>query len=204
MKPKTKERIKKSKEKTKAKIKDFKSGIRKEIKEDFFNVPNCITLARMVLVFFVVYMIFNHYAKLTVAIVFGIAAFTDWLDGFFARRLKQTTTLGARLDQVTDRIFTIVIVGGLLFYFMLYGRDQIMLLFLVCSREIIGSFGLVIRLIRNQDAYKVRYIGKVVTFVQSFTIAFIIVGFSWSIYPAVLTCILGIMAGIDYVKDSLS
>lgn len=200
MKPKTKEKIKR----TKKRINNIKTELKQEIKEDFFNVPNMITLARMVLIFFVVFMVFNNYSKWTIAIVFGIAAFTDWLDGFFARRLKQTTTIGARLDQVTDRIFTLVIVIGLLFYFIRHEPDKIILLFLVSSREIIGSFGLVIRLIRNKDAYKVRYIGKVTTFVQSFAIAFIIVGFSWSIYPAILTCLIGIVSGIDYIRDSVN
>lgn len=199
-----KQKIKEKLKKTKAKIKKIECEIKEEIKEDFLNVPNVITLIRMLLVFFVVYMIFNNYSRLSVAIVFGIAAATDWLDGYFARRLRQTTVIGARLDQVSDRIFTLVTVVALLIFFSIHARNQILLLFLISSREILGGVGFIIRVIRNKDAYKVRYIGKITTLVQSFTLAFIIVGFDWSIYPAIATCILGIVSGVDYIRESLN
>ena len=121
-----------------------------------------------------------------------------------ARKLKQTTSIGARLDQVVDRIFTIVIAIAILVYFLLNNNGRIVLLFMIVSREIIGLPGFVIRIIRNKDAYKVRYIGKVTTFVQSVTIALLILGVNWILYPAIITCLIGIVSGFDYLKDSLA
>ena len=151
-------------------------------------------------------MLFKGYSKLSLIIVFGVAAVSDWFDGFFARRLNQKTSIGARMDQVIDRIFTILIVGALLFYVYskMPNRHFIVLLVLISSREIIGLPAFLIRLIRGRDAYAVKYIGKITTFVQSIALGFIILGVSWGIYPAAITCILGIVSGFDYLKDSLS
>jgi CDP-diacylglycerol--glycerol-3-phosphate 3-phosphatidyltransferase len=195
-------------ERVKNKVKRLRRNIGREIKEElkenFLNVPNLLTISRILIVFIAVYMLFSSYSRLSVAIVFGIAAFTDWLDGFFARKLKQTTSIGARLDQVIDRIFTLIIIVALIVYFIQYDLEGVLLLVLVSSREIIGSLGFFIRLVTTKDTYKVKYIGKLTTFVQSFTIAFIIADFSFAAWFAIATCILGIIAGYDYLKDSLS
>ena len=58
--------------------------------------------------------------------------------------------------------------------------------------------------IRNKDPYKVRYIGKVTTFIQSIALGAIILQVNWAIYLAVLTCIVGVVAGFDYLRYSLS
>ena len=192
-----KERIKRGKEKIKI--------IRKEIKEEvIFNVPNTITLMRLILGFFVVYMIFSGFSRLTIALVFAFAAITDFFDGYLARKLKQTTSIGARLDQVADRVFTITIVVALLFYFILYTHEKVIFLFLIMSREIVALPGFLIRMVRDKSAYKVRYIGKLMTFVQSIAVGLLILGVSWIIYPVMITSIIGIIAGLDYLKDSIS
>src|SRR3989344_1973711 len=122
-----KNRIKKGKEN----IKKVKQGIKEEV---IFNAPNILTLIRLVMGFFVVYMIFSGFSRLTIALVFAFAAITDFLDGYLARKLKQTTSIGARLDQVADRLFTLTIVIALLFYFILYTHGEIIFLFLIMSR----------------------------------------------------------------------
>ena len=71
-----------------------------------FNIPTCLTLFRVVLIpFFVLafYLPF-HWAPFATALLFVIAAVTDWFDGFLARRWKQTTRFGAFLDPVADKV----------------------------------------------------------------------------------------------------
>ena len=70
------------------------------------NVPIFITVVRMALipVFVVVYAWQGAWTSLASAAVFGLAALTDWLDGYLARRLKQTTRFGAFLDPVADKL----------------------------------------------------------------------------------------------------
>jgi len=74
------------------------------------NIPNLLTLLRISLIpilVIVFYMPF-HWSYIASAIVFGIAALTDWLDGFLARKLKQVSPLGAFLDPVADKLIVAV------------------------------------------------------------------------------------------------
>jgi len=194
--------------KRREKIRKVKEGIKKEARENFqLNMPNIATLSRLILTFLVVYMIFSGYSRIAIAIVFVIAALTDTLDGTLARRFNMKSQVGARLDQVIDRIFTLMIVIALVIYFIIgkiADKNLILMLFLISSREILGTAGLAIRIVLNKDPYQVKYIGKLTTLVQSITLFFIIAGFSFSIYFAILTCIIGILAGFDYLKDSVS
>jgi len=178
-------------------------------KEIFLNVPNSLTLLRLILTFVFIYLLFMNYSKLILIIVFAIAALTDWFDGFFARRLNQKTEIGARLDQVIDRVFTIAIVLAIIIYVIINHlhnnlENTLLLLFLICSREIVSTPGVLIGVIRGKDLYKVKYIGKVTTFVQAFALGAIILQVDWAIYLAIPTCIIGIIAGFDYLRYSLS
>ncbi|RLR17771.1 CDP-diacylglycerol--glycerol-3-phosphate 3-phosphatidyltransferase [Sodalis-like symbiont of Bactericera trigonica] len=70
------------------------------------NIPTWLTLFRVVMIpFFVLafYLPFK-WAPLCCALIFVLAAVTDWFDGFLARRWKQTTCFGAFLDPVADKV----------------------------------------------------------------------------------------------------
>ncbi|MBC8950208.1 MULTISPECIES: CDP-diacylglycerol--glycerol-3-phosphate 3-phosphatidyltransferase [Xenorhabdus] len=70
------------------------------------NIPTWLTLFRIALIpFFVLafYLPFQ-WAPMLCAIIFIIAAATDWFDGFLARLWKQTTRFGAFLDPVADKV----------------------------------------------------------------------------------------------------
>lgn len=190
------------KKRRKEKIKKVKEELKSEFK---LNAPNTITLFRLILTFFIVYMIFSGYSRLSIAIVFAIAALSDALDGFVARKFNQTSSSGGRLDQVIDRIFTVIIVLALVIWAMkenIVDKHFVIMLFLISSREIIGLAGIVIRFVRNKDLYEVRYIGKLVCWFQGVALFFIIAGFSFAIYFAILACGIGIISGFDYLKRS--
>ena len=70
------------------------------------NFPNALTLARILVipVFVVVFFIPVDGARVIAALAFGAAACTDWLDGYLARRLNQTSRFGAFLDPVADKL----------------------------------------------------------------------------------------------------
>jgi len=206
--------------KTKQGIKKIKQEIKKaekEIKDEILlNVPNSITLLRLVLIFVFIYMLFMNYSRVSILVVFSIAALSDWFDGYFARKLNQKTQIGARMDQVIDRVFTGGIVISLMIYLILHSKispenvflisrtNVFLLLFLSVSREIVGLPGFVVALIRNKDPYQVRYIGKVTTFIQSIALGAIILQVTWAVYIVIPTCIIGIIAGFDYLRYSLS
>lgn len=70
------------------------------------NIPNALTLLRIVLipVFVLLFYMPFEWSYLASAIVFALAGATDWLDGYLARRLNQSTPFGAFLDPVADKL----------------------------------------------------------------------------------------------------
>ncbi|MBK8182307.1 MAG: CDP-diacylglycerol--glycerol-3-phosphate 3-phosphatidyltransferase [Candidatus Competibacteraceae bacterium] len=70
------------------------------------NLPTSLTLLRIALipVFVVVFFLSFKGANLLCSALFGLAALTDWLDGYLARRLGQTSAFGAFLDPVADKL----------------------------------------------------------------------------------------------------
>ena len=79
------------------------------------NLPNSLTIARMVLVPLLVVVLLTEFEgqrigglpkELAAAAIFGIASLTDWLDGYLARRRRQVTWLGQILDPIADKLLT--------------------------------------------------------------------------------------------------
>lgn len=79
-----------------------------------FNLPNAITLSRLVLAIVLFAIIGYENMWLTSAALFVFAAATDFLDGYFARKYGQVTTLGRIMDPFVDKI----IVGGAFLFLM--------------------------------------------------------------------------------------
>jgi len=73
------------------------------------NLPNLLTLLRIVLVpvFAFFYLVPEDALRIYAGLLFALAAFTDWLDGYLARRLGQTTRFGAFLDPVADKLIVV-------------------------------------------------------------------------------------------------
>ncbi len=71
-----------------------------------YTIPNLLTLLRIGLipVFVLVYWLPYAWAPIWAAWIFIIAGFTDWLDGYLARRLGQASPFGAFLDPVADKL----------------------------------------------------------------------------------------------------
>ena len=77
------------------------------------NLPNLLTLLRIVLipVFVVLFYLPVSGSNVAATVVCAVAAWTDWFDGYLARRLKMQSELGAFLDPVADKlVVTIVLV----------------------------------------------------------------------------------------------
>ncbi len=74
------------------------------------NIPNILTTFRIVLIpvlVVVVYLPFG-WTGWAAAAIFSVAAITDWIDGYLARKLDQSTPFGAFLDPVADKLMVAV------------------------------------------------------------------------------------------------
>jgi CDP-diacylglycerol--glycerol-3-phosphate 3-phosphatidyltransferase len=74
------------------------------------NLPTWLTLFRVALLPVMVIVFYVRFPghNITAAIVFLLAAITDWLDGYLARRLNLTSAFGAFLDPVADKLMVAV------------------------------------------------------------------------------------------------
>ena len=74
------------------------------------NIPNLITVLRVLLIPIFILLFYKpyHWSYMAASAVFAFAAATDWLDGYLARRLEQSTPFGAFLDPVADKLMVAV------------------------------------------------------------------------------------------------
>tara|TARA_B100000989_G_scaffold34349_1_gene21865 strand:+ start:975 stop:1424 length:450 start_codon:yes stop_codon:yes gene_type:complete len=102
-------------------------------------------------------------------LLFLIAGFTDFLDGYIARYLRQESVLGANLDLLADKIF----VSSLLIFISFHFDNLIYLLMtiLIIAREIsIGTIRQYLLETNKENKAKVNFLGKFKTFFQIFSI----------------------------------
>ncbi len=74
------------------------------------NIPNLLTVLRVLLIpiFLLLFYLPFSWSYLAASAVFAVAAATDWLDGYLARRWEQSTPFGAFLDPVADKLMVAV------------------------------------------------------------------------------------------------
>ena len=75
-----------------------------------WTIPNILTLLRIILIPVLVLVFYSplEWSYQVSAAIFGLAALTDWLDGYLARRLQQLSVFGAFLDPVADKLMVTV------------------------------------------------------------------------------------------------
>jgi CDP-diacylglycerol--glycerol-3-phosphate 3-phosphatidyltransferase len=98
------------------------------------NLPNALSLIRIFLVpVLVVFLIaVPRPYNLTAAMVFLVAALTDWLDGRLARRMRQVTTLGKLLDPIADKL----LISASLISLVQVGRAPAWMVVLIVGRDL--------------------------------------------------------------------
>lgn len=74
------------------------------------TAPNLLTLLRLALIplLILTYYWDHPWKPAIVTLIFILAGFTDWLDGYLARRLKQTSRFGAFMDPVADKLIVVM------------------------------------------------------------------------------------------------
>jgi CDP-diacylglycerol--glycerol-3-phosphate 3-phosphatidyltransferase len=161
------------------------------------SLPNLLTLTRIVFIpiFVVIFYLPFSWAHGVAAIIFATASFTDWLDGYLARKLEQMSPFGAFLDPVADKLLVaislLLLVGEkdlnyiTLPAIVIVGREIV----ISALREWMAELG-------SRASVTVSYVGKVKTALQMMAI-FLLIAFYPSIsYWGVLGVILLYVAAI--------
>ncbi|MEW6009217.1 MAG: CDP-diacylglycerol--glycerol-3-phosphate 3-phosphatidyltransferase [Candidatus Omnitrophota bacterium] len=73
------------------------------------NISNQLTILRVIITFIFMFFLFGHglIFKVLALVVFSLACLTDYLDGFFARKLKQISNFGIIMDPIADKILVL-------------------------------------------------------------------------------------------------
>lgn len=131
------------------------------------TLPNSLTLARVALipVFIVVFYLPWSWGQMTAAIIFMLASLTDWLDGYIARKLKQTSSFGAFLDPVADKL---LVASSLLLLVGAGDRGYITIpAIIIVGREIIiSALREWMAEVGSRASIAVSYVGKIKTTAQ--------------------------------------
>jgi cardiolipin synthase len=146
------------------------------------NIPNFLTLVRIVLVPVVVIFLIQG-AFLKALIVLIISGITDALDGFLARILRQQTVLGAYLDPIADKALLISCFVTLSVKGIIPGWLTV----IVISRDVVILVGIAILTLMSVP-FEVRpaLVSKITTGLQLFTVLFSIM---FRIFPGAIDCI---------------
>ena len=132
-----------------------------------FNLPNLLTWLRilMIPVFLVVFYFPDTWLtgpqqNLTATALFGLASLTDWLDGYLARTLNQTSAFGAFLDPVADKLM----VAAALILLVGLARVDVFIAVIIIGREIaISALREWMAKIGKSRNVAVNFLGKVKT-----------------------------------------
>ena len=142
------------------------------------NIPNSLTLFRialipcLILIFYLSDNTLSAYQKnLTATLIFLFAAITDWLDGYLARRLNQTSDFGAFIDPVADKL---IVIAALILLVKL-GRVESIVAFIIIAREFtISSLREWMAKLGKSGGIAVAFIGKLKTTMQMIAILFLL------------------------------
>jgi len=174
----------------------------------YLTIPNFLTLLRILAV--PVFAISVWYGELTYACaIFGLAAVTDLLDGFIARRFNQYSSLGAFLDPVADKL--LMTVAFVLLCMPTAGLQvtiPVWVVILAIARDvIIGIFAMLEPPGNDPSRYKPTILGKITAGTEFVVISLVLlrnavgqaylpnIFFTWSFH---IVAFLAIASGIHY------
>ncbi|MFW6172708.1 MAG: CDP-diacylglycerol--glycerol-3-phosphate 3-phosphatidyltransferase [Elusimicrobiota bacterium] len=172
------------------------------------NLPNALTLSRIVITFPVVFTLYfggdDVRWVLFSAVLYLIAALTDFFDGYIARKSNQITNLGKFMDQISDKF----LVTSVFLIFAYQGYISFWLVFIVIARDILVS-GLRMHAASEGEIIAANYFGKAKTVLQMTFILFVylerIVAFD---IPAIfqifqwIVILITALSGMAYLLDS--
>ena len=147
-----------------------------------WNAPNVLTLLRIALIplFVVAYYLPYRDAHIVATVLFVIAALTDWLDGYLARRLHQLSPFGAFLDPVADKLMVAAALVMLaadprVYAAALDARVFAIVVLVILGREItVSALREWMAELGNRSRVAVSFVGKFKTTAQMFAIPFLI------------------------------
>ena len=181
-------------------------ALEQEPGDEVWTIPNVISMFRIVLIVVFAVLLATHYDGWAIAAL-AVAGFSDFFDGYLARRWNQVTKLGRILDPTADRMLTIAVVLGL----WLRGIIPWWLVAVLFARDIFVGAALLWGRKHHTETPQVTKVGKWATGLLYFflplaylaTVAF--EGAAWlhtfAIIGATFSALLYWASGLGYARD---
>lgn len=164
------------------------------------NLPNLITLARLLSVPLAIWLILGQRYGVAFWVFVG-AGISDALDGYIAKRWNRRTRLGALLDPAADK----ALLTGVYVTLALVGQLPPWLVFLVILRDFLIVLGyVVIRTTASRTRWDPLYISKINTLVQIFLVGFVLARLGLGVEAEVETTLLIAAAAVTTVWSGLA
>ena len=184
------------------------------------NLPNKITLFRTILIpIFIVFLLYNMGGSISIlggrnitlniviaALIFMFASFTDFIDGYLARKYNLVTNMGKFLDPLADKL----LVGSAFIVMVELGLMHSWMVVVVIAREFAVT-GLRLLAVEKGEVIPAGILGKLKTISQLIAIILILLGnpifntlgFKLDYILLWISVILTILSGLEYFKNSL-
>jgi len=179
----------------------------------FLTVPTLLTWARIVSIPAIVGVFYLDWRpenqNLFATVLFVVVALTDWLDGYLARKLNQTSSFGAFLDPVADKL---MVCAALLVLLYLRRVDALVALVIVGREITISALREWMAQIGASRSVAVHMVGKLKTTVQMVAIPFLLFNGSlfglidthlWGTFLIYLAAVLTIWSMVYYMQKAL-
>jgi cardiolipin synthase (CMP-forming) len=124
------------------------------------TVPNALSVLRLLGVPLFLWLLLGPQADIAALIVLAASGFTDWADGVLARKLNQTSQLGALLDPLADRLYILATLVGLTLRHII----PWWLAAIIVGRDLLLALTLPVLRRHGYGPPPVHYLGKAATF----------------------------------------
>jgi len=152
-----------------------------QLSQELKSVPNMLSILRLLLVpVFLWLLIADQF--LIAFLVLMFASFTDWLDGFIARKFNQITSLGKVLDPSADRLFILATLIGLTVNEII----PAWLAIVIVARDVLLLIGYPISASHGFGPLPVHFLGKAATFALLYALPLLLLADVWPSAEAVI------------------
>ncbi len=164
------------------------------------NTPNKLTVLRFILVpFFLAAAYYEKQQSVMIisTIIFAVASFTDFLDGYLARKHNLVTDFGKFMDPLADK----VLVAAALLFLIQAGRAEAWLVIIIITREYAIS---IIRAIAatNGKVIAASGGGKIKTVTQMLAIIMLLLGMPFGDIMMYVCVALTLYSGVEYIWNN--
>ncbi|MCV3397380.1 CDP-diacylglycerol--glycerol-3-phosphate 3-phosphatidyltransferase [Campylobacter sp. RKI_CA19_01116] len=165
------------------------------------NLPNILAFIRILLAPLLFFLLINDFENIHpswvnyfACVVFGIAALTDFFDGYIARTWNQTTKLGAIIDPLADKMLVLAAFLGLL---LTQKADPWMIYIILVREFFITGFRVV--MVSEKFDISASFAGKIKTTFQMIAIIFLIMQWPFANTLLFIALVLTLYSAFEYI-----